>query len=214
MATETKKTAPARKGNAATEMIIGSAVSDLKKVIAAADAATSKMQDLADEAEKQQGIIAQREDQIKELDVTFAETKRQKEVQMALALKENERKTVDEILAKQDLTAVDKKDYAKFQSDLATIKTEAEAEASKAAFAATGSLKKQHENDLALSKANFEKDQAITTAQLANAKSQIEFLEGQVKLWKESVDAERAAGVERSKAGSIGTINLQGASKN
>ena len=211
--TPVKKTAPARKGNSQTEMIIGSAVNDLKKVIAAAEGATKNVAKLAEEAEKQQGIIAQREDQIKELDVQFAEAKRQKEVKMELELKENERKAVDTILAKQDLVAVDKASYAKFQSDISTIKSEAETEAQKSVHAATGSMKKQHENDLALQKAGFEKEQATTSAQLANAQSQIKFLEEQVKLWKESVDAERAAGVERAKASSIGTLQVNGQGK-
>ncbi len=203
-----------KKGTSNTELIIGSAVGELKKVIANVETATEKIADLAAEAEKQQGIIAQREDQIKELDVTFAETKRQKEVQMAVELKENEKKTVDGILEKQSLVAVDKASYAKFTSDLETIKADASKDAQKEIHAATGSMKKQHENEIALMKAGFEKDQASTTAQLAQTAEQIKFLQEQVNMWKGALDAERSAGVERAKASSIGTVSITGAGKN
>ena len=212
-ATTKTKTAPARKGNTQTEMIIGSAVKDLQKVIDSANASVEKVAKLAEEAEKQQSIIAQREDQIKELDVKFAETKRQKEVQMELDLQQNERKAVDSILDKQGLVAVSRSEYEKFNAGIAAAKTEAEADAKKEIAIATNSMKKQHENELALAKADFETKQATANAKLENANSQIEFLNSQVKMWKDALDAERNASVERAKASAIGTVSINGASK-
>lgn len=202
-----------KKGNSQTELIIGSAVNEFKKVIANVENATKKVGELAAEAEKQQGIIAQREDQIKELDVQFAEAKRQKEVQMSVELKENEKKTVDEILARQGLVAISKTEHEKLTTDAAKIKAEVEAESKKELAIVTNSMKSKHENEMALAKAEFEKTQATTAADLANSAKQIAFLNEQVGMWKGALDAERTASVERAKASAIGTVSINGNGK-
>jgi chromosome segregation ATPase len=204
----TKVEKPKKKGTPGTEVIIGSAANVLKKAVDNIKSAVSDVDQLVAKAEEQQGIIAQREERIAELDVEFKEKKRQKDVELEDQLRESKRDTVDKILGEQNLVAIDKVEHAKLTGDIQQIKVEAQNEASRATAIATSNMKKEHENAMALQKAGFERDQAENKAKLDNANSQIEFLREQCKKWEEALNAERQASVERSKANAIGTITV------
>lgn len=199
---------PKKKGTPATEIIIGSAANVLRKAVENIKSAVEDVDDLVEKAEEQQGIIAQREERIAELDVQFREKKRQKEVELEVELRESKRATVNSILEEQDLVAIDKVEHAKLTGDIQQIKVEAQNDANRSTAIATSNMKKEHDNSMALQKANFERDQAETKAKLDNANSQIEFLRDQCKKWEEALNAERQASVERSKANAIGTITV------
>lgn len=207
MSTEKAKRTP-KKGTAATEVVIGSAAGKLGKAINSIKEVAAEVNGLAAIAEEQQGIIAQREERIKDLDVEYAEARRQKSVELELTIREDEKTAVETILSKQNKVAVPADEYAMLKSDMEKVKAEAENETSSAVAIERNSLTREHNNAVALLKAGFEKDQATTQAQLSNAQSQITFLTEQVALWKSAVDAERAAGVERAKASSIGTVSI------
>jgi len=209
---ESPKSAP-KKGTAASEVIIGAAAAEIKKSITALGAAMGKVEDLANKAEEAQAIIAQREDKIKELDTEFSEKRRQKTVELEVELKANERKVVDGILDRQGLVAVDKADYSKLEADADKVNRDIKSEVSSAVAAATGAMKKEHDNATALLNSQNETKEAKAKAELETLQSKNEFLVQQVDMWKNALDAERAAGVQRAQAASIGAVNINGAGK-
>lgn len=205
---ESGKPVVKKKGTQATEVIIGSAALNIRKSLAALGDAVKTVESLGDKAEEMQGLIAQREDRIKELDVTFAETKRQKQVELDLKVKEDEQKVVNDVLAKNSLVAIPQAELDNIKANLTKATSEMNSEIQKAVGAATASLKKDHEAAVALTAAENRTKEAANTAMLATTESKLKFLEEQVEMWKGALDAERQAGVERSKASSIGVLNV------
>ena len=59
-----------------------------------------------------------------------------------------------------------------------------------------------------MAKLEFEKKEADNKAAITQLTDKVKFLEEQVGYWKEALEEERKAGVERSKASSIGTLNV------
>ena len=197
-----------KKGTQATEVIIGSAALNIRKSLTALSDAVKTVESLGDKAEEMQGLIAQREDRIKELDVMFAETKRQKTVELDLKVKEDEQKVVNDVLAKNNLVAIPQAELDNIKANLTKATSEMNSEIQKAVGAATSSLKKDHESAVALTAAENKAKEAANTAMLATTESKLKFLEEQVEMWKSALDAERQAGVERAKASSVGSINV------
>lgn len=205
---ESGKAPVKKKGTAATELIIGSAASNIRKSLTALGDAVKTVESLGDKAEEMQGLIAQREDRIKELDVTFAETKRQKQVELDLKVKEDEQKVVNDVLAKNNLVAIPQDELNAIKANLTKATNEMQSEISKAVHSATAAMKKEHEAAAALTAAQNETKEAANKAKLDTFESKVKFLEEQVEMWKGALDAERQAGVERAKASSVGTINV------
>src|SRR5688572_12791798 len=114
----TAKVPVAKKGTAQTEVVIGTAAANIKKSLSDLSMAVKAVEDLGEKAENYQGIIAEREERIKALDTQFAETKRQKQVELDLKVKEDERSVVSNVLSKQGLLAVDSKEFTDMRSAL------------------------------------------------------------------------------------------------
>jgi hypothetical protein len=207
-----KKAAP-RKGTKETETVIGSAVGSLRKTVDLMDTAMKQVKGLAEEAEKQQGLIAQNELRLGELDVEYGEKKRALEVELKNNIAESKEKAVATILAEQGCVAVKEADYKKIQEDLTYAKTNLQAEISKAVGAALGHAKKEHENEVKLKEADWKTKEAENAANLKAKDIEITSLKGQVDMWSKALEAERTAGVERAKAAAVGTINV-GTNKN
>lgn len=197
-----------KKGNQATEVIIGAAAANIRKSINELGNAIKTVESLGDKAEEMQGLIAQREDRIKELDVTFAETKRQKQVELDLKVKEDEQAVVSSVLSKNNMVAVPQTELDNLRNDLRKATSEMQAEVSKAVNAATSAMAKEHKAASELIASQNETKEAANKAMLDTLKAQNAFLEQQVEMWKNALDAERQAGVERAKASAVGTINV------
>lgn len=197
-------------GTKHTEEVIGSALGQMKKGISELGNVVETVNKLVEEAEQLSGIIAAKEIKIEELDVAFGEAKRQKEIQLKMDLQENALRAAADILSSQGKIAIDKSAYESITKELSETKTNMDKEISKQVNSAASSMKKDFDNAAALAASDYKAKEAQTTAQLSTLQGQITFLSGQVEMWKGALDAERAAGVQRAQAASIGSVNITG----
>lgn len=199
-----------KKSTQTTEVVLGTAVNNLRKASTELTSAVEVVNKLADTAENLSGQIAEREGKIKELDTEFAERKRQAQVTLELDIKSMEQTAVDSILNRQGKISVLKAEYDGTITALNTLKSEMQKEIAKETAIVTNRLTKEFETEKKLAQSQFDGQQAQTKAELSQKEQQIAFLSEQVNMWKKALDDERQAGVERAKAGAIGSINLGG----
>ncbi len=74
-------------------------------------------------------------------------------------------------------------------------------------------LKSQYENEIKLIHSENKAIAAENAAKIGTLATQNEFLQEQVTKLYAQLDAERSAGIERAKAGSVGSINVAPAGK-
>lgn len=208
-----KKAAP-KKGNASSELVIGTAANAMKKAHDELKKAVDIVGGLGEKAENFQALIAQKEDRIKEIDVEYAEKKRAASVNLDLEIKADEDAAVKRILAENNQAAVDNAELAELRSRANRSDEAMRSEINKAVGAATSSMKKDHENAIALKDAQFAADKAQDKATIESLNKQVVYLEQQCRSWENALNQERAAGIERAKASAVGTINVAGPAKN
>jgi len=199
-----------KKASSNTEVIIGQAANKLNKGLAELKETAQTLIQLSEKSEELTAKIATSEEKIKDLDIEFAEKKRQKEVELSISMKENAQKQVEAILSAEGKVAVVEKDYENLQNSFLQLKSDLQKEISKEVAIVTSKLKAENEQLERLTKAEYEAQQAKVQAELSMKDQQIKFLETQVENWKDALDEERKAGVERAKSSAIGTLNLAG----
>lgn len=197
-----------KKGSASSEMVIGAAANQIKKSVDMLKGAVDAVNELGTKAENFQALIAQKEDRVKELDVEFSEKKRAAQVNLDLEIKADENKVVTEVLAKNNEVAINTVELSELKARAERSDAEVKADKDKAVAIATSAMKKDHDNAMLLKDAEFKAKEAENLAQISNLKSQVEMYKAQCASWEKALEQERAAGVERSKAASIGTLNV------
>ncbi len=210
----TKTSAPKKKGTVHSEMVLGAAALMIKKSVDSLHAAVDTVSKLSEQAENYQGLIAQKEDRVKELDVEFAEKKRQKDVELQISVRADEDKMVTDILVKHNKVAVDATELTELKASVEKNEKEISDDKAKAIAMATSAMSKDHKNEIALKDSEFKATQAQSVARIESLTSEVTFLRGEVASWKGALDAERSASVERSKANAIGSLNVGTPGKN
>ena len=76
--------------------------------------------------------------------------------------------------------------------------------------AATGSMKKDHDNALAMAALTHEKKEADNLANIKQLTSENKFLQDQIVHWKNMLDNQMKAETERAKYGQISNLNITG----
>lgn len=206
--------ATAKKTNAATEVVLGQgaqliskAVTDLK---AAATLVIDNMEAKSEELTLQ---ITNKTAQIEDLDSQYAEKYRQKEVEFGLQIKENAEKVVTDHLNANGKVAIAKSDLAALNTELETVKANAKKEADTAVAVVSSKLKSDHEAAIKLLEAEHKAQGIENSSKITTLTEKNTFLEGQVEKLYKQLDAEREASIERAKAGAVGAINVNGATK-
>lgn len=213
VATEKKK--PSRP-TVKTEVIVGAAAELAKRAANSLKESLAKFEELMSTSETQQLKIAEQEEKINELGTSYAEKLRAQEVEFDLKVKADSNKVVKELLGSQNLVAVPTEEYDALKKELSDLEKDFEDETAAAVKKETSIAYGRLENEKKLLEANFAAKEAENRAEIINLKAMNEQLREQAGLWKQSLDDERAAGIERAKAGSIGSINVgdsQGSSK-
>ena len=206
-----KAAAPVKKGTVGTEVIIGQSAVALKKVVGDITAAVGLItDDLVEKAENLSAQIADKEAKIVDLDVEFAEKRRQAEVSLDIALQSNADAKVTSILTNQGKIAVSRVDFDSLNNTLSSLKDKFDSEVRKAEQTAFGIAKKELEQALKNKDLEFAAKKAQNEAELSQKDAQIKFLNEQVTMWKSALDSERTAGVQRAQASSIGAVNITG----
>lgn len=205
--------ATTRKTNVATETVIGASANALAKATAEFKAAIAHVYGLEDRAAELPLQVANKTSEIEDLNTTYAEKLRQKEVEFGLQFKENSEKVVNDHLATSGKIAISKADFQALQSDLETARANTKKEVDAATAIVGNTLKSQYEAAAKLAEANHKTDTIESKSQIASLTEKNEFLEKQNNQLIEQLNAERQASIERAKAGAIGTISVNGAAK-
>lgn len=200
--------AVAKKASVATEQILGQAAQQITKAVAELNSATVTISKLEEKSEELTLLVANKEDQIKALAVEFAEKERQLKVDLELSFKANTEKVVADHLATQKNVAISASELQALRSELETIKSGTEALIKKEVAIVASTLKSQHENEIKLIHSENKAIAAENVAKLDSLVKQNELLEDTVSKLYGQLDAERSAGTERAKAGSIGNITV------
>jgi len=199
VATATKKT------SATTELVLGQAAQNIIKAVNELKTATEAVNKLSTLGEELTLLVAN-----KELDVQFSEKERQLNVDLDLSFKANTDKVVTNYLQSVGKVAISATELNSLQKELTETKANADANTKKEVAIVSSSLKSQYENDIRFLQSENKAIAAENASKIGVLAEKNSFLEQQVTKLYLQLDAERAAGIERAKAGSIGNITLGG----
>lgn len=144
--------------------------------------------------------IAEKEAELAELDVKLSETKRQKEVELTIALKENALAKVSEVLQAQGRVSVPADELVKLKTDYTNLVRDFDAKLN----AETGKVNAMAEarTKAALTQKDLEVKalQAETQAKLNSQSDQLTALGRTVEDYKAQIAADRDARIQEAKA--------------
>jgi hypothetical protein len=203
----------ARKANANTEIVLGQAAQQITKAVNELNNATSTVNQLASRAEELTLQVANKEEAIQNLTIEYGERERQLSVNMELSFKANTNKVVNEHLASINSVSIPTSELTQLRSDLSEARSNTETQVKREVTEIATKLKTQYENEIKLIHSENKAIAAENAAKMGSLSSQNTFLEGQVVKLYAQLDAERNAGIERAKAGSVGSINVSGPQK-
>ena len=209
----TPKSTPARKASANTEVVLGQAAAQIAKAVNELKAATATVSTLSDQSEQLTMLVANKEEAISALEVEYAEKRRQADVELDLSFRANQERVVTQWLTSNGYTSIATSELTTLRSDLDTARTNTEATVKKEVATIVATLKTQYENEIKLIHSENKAVAAENAAKIGTLATQNKFLEEQVTKLYLQLDAERAAGIERAKAGSVGSINVAPSSK-
>ena len=197
-----------KKATASTELVLGQAAQQITKAVAELNLATTTIGKLSAQAEELTLQVANKEDAIAALEVAYAEKERQLSVDLDLSFKSNTDGVVTEFLRSTGKVSISGEELQSLRQDLAETKANADAEAKKQVAQATSSLKSDYENAIKLLHSENKAVAAENAAKIGTLETQNSFLKEQVVTLYEQLNSERSAGIERAKAGSVGSINI------
>lgn len=209
----TPKSTPARKASANTEVVLGQAAAQIAKAVNELKAATATVSTLSDQSEQLTMLVANKEEAISALEVEYTEKRRQADVELDLSFRANQERVVNQWLTSNGYTSIATSELTTLRSDLDTARTNTEATVKKEVASVVSTLKTQYDNEIKLIHAENKAIAAENAAKIGTLATQNKFLEEQVTKLYLQLDAERAAGIERAKAGSVGSINVTPSNK-
>ena len=205
-ATTTKRTAT-------TELVLGQAAQQIAKAVTELNAATKTVSELASQTEALTLQVANKEEAIAALEVEYAERKRQGDVDLDLSMKANTERVVSHYLATSGKIAISSNEYNTLQNELSDVKSNTAKTIANEVAAITTTQKAQYENDIRFLQSENKAIAAENASKIGVLEEKNTFLQDQVTKLYLQLDAERAAGIERAKAGSVGSINVAPAGK-
>ena len=209
----TPKSTPARKASANTEVVLGQAAAQIAKAVNELKAATATVSTLSDQSEQLTMLVANKEEAISALEIEYAEKRRQADVELDLSFRANQERVVSQWLTSNGYTSIATSELTTLRSDLETARTNTEATVKKEVASVVSTLKTQYDNEIKLIHSENKAIAAENAAKIGTLATQNKFLEEQVTKLYLQLDAERAAGIERAKAGSVGSINVTPSNK-
>lgn len=200
--------ATVKKASTSTEIVLGQAAQQIAKGVSELKSASETISQLVKASEDLSLQVANKETQIADLDIQFGEKARQKEVELDLNFKASQDRVVTNYLTENGKVAISKTDLANLQKELADTKANAEAVTKKEVAIVASTLKSQYENEIKLIQSENNTKSVENASKIGTLTEKAAFLETQVAKLYQQLDAERAAGIERAKAGSVGSINV------
>ncbi len=200
--------ATVKKASTSTEIVLGQAAQQIAKGVSELKSASETISQLVKASEDLSLQVANKETQIADLDIQFGEKARQKEVELDLNFKASQDRVVTNYLTENGKVAISKTDLANLQKELSDTKANADAVTKKEVAIVSSSLKSQYENEIKLIQSENNTKSVENASKIGTLTEKAAFLETQVAKLYQQLDAERAAGIERAKAGSVGSINV------
>lgn len=197
-----------KKGSVSTETVLGQAAQQIAKAVTELNNATTTVSQLVSKADELSLLVANKEEQIQELDVQYQEKARQAQVEFDLNVKAHAERVVAQWLTTNGKTAVSTTELSVLENELATTKANAEAETKRQVSAAVASVKSQYENDIKLLHSENKAISVENATKITALAEKNKFLEDQMTKVYGQLDAERTASVERARASSVGSINV------
>lgn len=197
-----------KKTNVTTELVLGQAAQNITKAIAELKLATDNVSKLSDLGEELTLLVSNKEEAIEALDVAFAEKERKLTVELDLSFKANTDNVVTQYLKATGKVAVSESELQDLQDELNAVKSGAEAVTKSQVAQVASTLKAQYENDIRFLHSENKAVAAENASKIGVLVDKNKFLEDQVTKLYLQLDAERSAGIERAKAGSVGSINV------
>lgn len=199
-----------KKASTSSEVVLGSAVAEMKKVTVAIANATSQVEGLAERAESLQLEIASREDRIKELDVTYEEIHRQKKVDLELTLKADREKAAVSIIEAQGKVVVVKEELENLKSSLSEYKESFDEKLKAEIGKVQGIMNSNYENRIKLMEAEYKAKEAGNVAKIESLDHQVKAQTAEIERLYKAIEAEREASVKRAEASRMPAMTIGG----
>lgn len=195
-------------GNKTTEVILGSAAAKIQAAVVSLNSAIEVVGKLDEKANESVLQVSNLEDKIGALTQDLANKTAQNKIEVEQAYNADKEAFVDKYLHERKLETIDANELEELKDKVARAEENTANAVRSAVGTAVGIEQSKSASALKIAELGFAAKEAQNTAEINQAKSQIKFLEEQVQMWKGALDDERKAGVERSKAGAVGTINV------
>jgi hypothetical protein len=199
---------PSKKASVTTEIVLGQAAQQITKAVAELNSAIESVNELTSKAEDLTLLVANKEEQIAALDTQFTEKERKLNVDLDLSFKASTERVVSEFLRASGKTAIPVAELTALQKELHDTKAGAEADVKRQVAIITSSMKSQHDNEIKLLHSENNTKAAENASKINVLADKNAFLADQNEKLYKQIDAERAASIERAKAGSVGSINV------
>lgn len=199
---------PKKRATASTEVVLGQAAQKIAKAVAELNSAVETVNQLNVQSEDLTLLVANKEEEIENLSVAYVEKSRQAKVDFELKMRENAEAVVNATLSANGKVAIDSEELEGLRRELAETKANADAETKKQVAIVSSTLKNQFDNDVRFLQSENKAIAAENASKIGTLSEKNKFLEDQVTKLYAQLDAERAAGIERAKASSIGTVTI------
>lgn len=199
---------PTKVGTKITEVIIGSAAAKMQaatKAMVEAFNNSGKLETLLSEYSLK---IADSEDKLAGLQLDYEHRKAENDFRLNLEYKTNEAEFAKRFLDENGKTAMDSEDLAELTESHNDLKKNFAQKVASEVNASRGIMEKDYLAAKALDAANYSLKEAENVAKIKALETQLSAANQMVEVWKGQLEAERAAGVKRAEASSIGTLNV------
>lgn len=204
------KNAPAKKGNKTTEIVIGAGAAKLATAVTALATVVEVINQLPLKVQENVLLVSDLEDKIGGLKQQLENETAQNKISLQQAFDADKQTFVDRWLNANSMTPVAIAEFQKMQNTIDNAEETLENTVKSEVAKAVGFEKSNSANALKIMQLEHEKKESSNQAEITQLKQQNKFLEEQMGYWKKALEDERAAGIERSKASSISTLNIGG----
>jgi cell division protein FtsB len=192
-------TAKKPSGTKTTEIIIGSSAANLSRGLESLRKLNSDLENFDKLIEEKTLKTADLEEKIERLNAEFIEKRRTAEVNFQNDLKENEMSVIQSTLHSQNKVAISNEELEGYRS----LKNEFDKRLNEAVNVKMHTLSSSHASELALLKANNERDNAQRDAKVTVLQDKIDMLQKQVESYETMIAENRKAETERARATAI-----------
>lgn len=197
-----------KKATASTELVLGQAAQQITKAVNELVLATGTISKLSEQAEELTLLVANKEEAIALLDVQFNEKERQLSVDLDLSFKSNTDRVVTEYLKSTGKVSIQSVELDSLRQELHDVKSNINDQIKREVNSVVSGVKSDYENSIKLLHSENKAIAAENSSKIIVLAEKNKFLEEQTVRLYAQLDLERQAGIERAKAGAVGSINI------